>query len=445
MSMPTLKNIEYLKKVLSRLNAEKPAAEAQQGRTIHQEREGDLIKRLNLEAFSQEGKARTLITGQIGVGKSSELWHFYQQRLIESPRTGFWVFCDLEKEEHPERCGATGVFLTMLRDCWGATKGLKDRLKYMKQERRRVFYKIRDEILERLIDWLKGERIVKDDKVVFRFGGMDFPVWLRNKDKALALLLGKAAQHEAVSDRAERFGLVPDRLVTLMNRLFGWLTEIHSGIPPLIILDHVDKIRDESSAREVLIEIIPQWQRINASIIMSAPYEYTLGPMRNSVESYWGNPMMIYPLNYPDLEVDAIDPFYKKIVESSGIEDNISADSLRVLAHFSGGIPRTFVQLLVQALKESHLAGHDQIECSDAQAVVFNAERAYQDYGADELRLLGEIADKKIGLGSASTLLRSPIGLLVMAPEKGEHPLKVHPLAERVLDRYRDREKQEGD
>jgi hypothetical protein len=355
-------------------------------------------------------------------------------------KTGFWVYCDLEKKEHPERCGATGVFLTILRDCWGATKGFKDRLRGTWEG----FYNIRDEIIERLIDWLKGARSKDGDQVIFRFGGMDFPVWLQDRDAALALILGKAAQHEAVSDRSERFGLVPDLLVQLMNKLFNRLAYIHRGVRPLLIIDHVDKIRDETSAREVLVEIIPQWRRINASIIMTAPYEYTLGDMRNSVEAYWRNPLMVYPLEFPELNDKHIPPFYLKIVESCGLLNNITFAGIRMLAHYSGGIPRTFVQLLIQACKEAHLAGHAKIEPSDAQAVVFDAGRAYQDYGAKELELLGHISSNKIGLSSASTLLRSPIGLLVMPPEKGEHPIRIHPLAESVLARYRLRLNQSG-
>jgi hypothetical protein len=443
--MPILTDIKFLKQILSNLDAEKPAGEKFQGRTRHQERKGDLIERLQLEAFSQVGQARVLVTGQIGVGKSSELLYFFRQRLRSSDRkTGFWVYSDLEKEEHPERCGATGVFLTILRDCWGATKGLTDRLRIMQKERKEDFYKTRDDIIERLIDWLKGVRSKDGEKVIFRFGGMDFPVWLRDKDTALALILGKAAQHEAVSDRSERFGLVPDLLVQLMNRLFRWLKDIHFGIPPLLIIDHVDKIRNEASAREVLVEVIPQWRRINASIIMTAPYEYTLGDMRNSVEAYWRNPLMIYPLEFPELDDQEISWFYRKIIEDCGLIENIKFESMRMLAHYSGGIPRTFVQFLIQACKEAHLGGHDKIEPSDAQTVVFDAERAYQDYGIKELQLLDQISSNKIGLSSASTLLRSPIGLLVMPPERGEHPIRVHPLAESVLERYRSRLNQLG-
>ena len=434
--MPSLTDIKFLQKTLSMLNAEKPAGVGIPGQTKRQERGTELLRRLQLEAFSQEGIARILLTGQIGVGKSSELWHFFRQRIEEKQRTGFWVHCDLEKDEHPERCGATGVFLTILRDCWGATKGLKDSLRLKREPVRSEFNRIRDELLKRLIDWLKGQKSEDGRRVVFRFGGMDFPVWLDNKDSAVAIILGKAAQHEAVSDRSERFGIVPDRLVNLMNSLFRWLKKIHWGLPPLLIIDHVDKIRDEGSAREVLVEVIPQWRRIEASILMTAPYEYTLGEMRSSVESYWGLPLMVYPMTFPELDSEEAPEFYIRIIDSCNLAENIAFESLKLLSHYSGGIPRTFVQFLCQACKEAYLARHDRIEPSDAQAVIFAAERAYQDYGTEELEQLKKISETKIGLGAATILLRSPIGILVMPPEKGEHHFRIHPLAESTLNRY---------
>ncbi|MDM8522860.1 hypothetical protein QUF80_05750 [Desulfococcaceae bacterium HSG8] len=434
--MPSLTDIKYLEKVRNKLNAEKPAGIGREGETEYQEREGELQRRLNLEVYSQEGKARILLTGQIGVGKSSELRNFFRQRVRQKKRAGFWVVCDLEKEEHPERCGATGVFLTILRDCWDAAKNLESKLRYKPGNIRDEFHRIRDEISERLIDWLKGVRS-DDDTVMFRFGGTDFPIYFRNKDQALALILVKAAQHEAVSYRSERFGLVPDRLIELLNMLLGWLKKVHNGNPPLIIIDHVDKIRDEPSAREVLTEVVPQWQRINSSVIMTAPYEYTLGEMRHSVESYWGPPLMLYPLDIPEPDSNHIPEIYIDIINSCGLSDLIDSDSLKRIAHYSGGIPRTFVQFIIQACLEAHLAGHESIKISDAQSVIYAAERAYQDYGEKELELLDYISDNKIGLGSASTLLRSPVGLLVLSPKAGEQQIRIHPLAESLLDRYR--------
>jgi hypothetical protein len=122
--MTSLNDLNILKSVLAKLNAEKPAAHGQVGQTGYQNRDGDLLQRLRLEALSQEGNARVLLTGQIGVGKSSELWHFFWQGVSEKTKTGFWAYCDLEKQEYPEKCGATGVLLTIFRDCWGATRNL---------------------------------------------------------------------------------------------------------------------------------------------------------------------------------------------------------------------------------------------------------------------------------------------------------------------------------
>jgi hypothetical protein len=302
---------------------------------------------------------------------------------------------------------------------------------------KKKFLEIREEIFAKLIDWLKGDKSEDGQRVVFRFGNMDFPIFLEEKGKALALILGKAAQHEAVSQRSEQFGLVPDSLIGLLNKLLSWIQEAHNNRPPVLIIDHVDKIRDMNAAREVLIEATPQWQRILASVVMTAPYEFTRGDMYHSLVSYWGQPRMIYPLAIPELEDSEIPGIYTQIVKSCGLHTLITTESLKLLAHYSGGIPRSFVQFLIESCKEAHLAGHKRVEVSDAQTVIYNAERAYQDYGPQEMELLDQIEKNGFGLSQASVLLRSPIGILVMDSKEETQPLRIHPLAQKILDRYR--------
>src|SRR5260370_199846 len=107
-AMPYLTNLQDLRTVLGRLNAERPATMQDNAeRTRYEDRGGDFLSRLELELISRRGKARVLITGQIGVGKSSELWHFFADRHTEL--SAYWIFCDLEKQAHPDECGATGV------------------------------------------------------------------------------------------------------------------------------------------------------------------------------------------------------------------------------------------------------------------------------------------------------------------------------------------------
>ena len=426
--MPSsLTNIQTLRTALGRLNAERRAGLGKRhGKTQYEPRAEEFHKRLSLEVTSRRGKARTLVTGQIGVGKSSELSQFFRDQIHAYDE--FIIFCDLEKEEHPERCGATGVFLTIFRDCWRETQRFKTKEYELEQ--------LRKELLTRLIDWLGGERVEKDEKVVFQFGGMDFPVFLNQPDSAVALILGKAAQHEAVSKPSDRFGLAPDSLINLLNKLLDWFTSQIRGNAPLLVIDHVDKIRDASAAEDVLVRAVPHWNRIRASIVMTAPFEHTLGDLRHSVESKWGRPLMLYPVPIPDLKSGTIPTIYLKIVKNAGLDALIHEESLRLLAHYSGGILRSYVQFLIDACKQAYLADNHRIEPTDARRVVQDAEIAYQDYTTKELQLLDEISDKETGLGEAATLLRSPIGLVVAEPKQGDPQLLVHPLARSALARY---------
>ena len=423
----SLADLNVLRTAIGQLNAERRAGLGKhEGETRYQPRAEEFHKRLSLEVASRRGKARTLVTGQIGVGKSSELWQFFHDQTRECDE--FVVFCDLEQEEHPERCGATGVFLTIFRDCWSETKRFQGKQHELAQ--------LRGEILTRLIDWLGGHRVENEQKVLLKFGGMDFPVFLNKPDTALSLILGKAAQHEAVSEASDRFGIVPDSLINLLNKLLDWFTSQIRGKAPLLIIDHVDKIRDAAAAEDVLVKAVPHWNRIRASIIMTAPFEHTLGELRGSVESKWGRPIMLYPVPIPDLKSGSIPTIYLEIIKHAGLDALIREESLRMIAHYSGGILRSYVQFLIESCKQSHLAGHDRIELPDVRNVIQDAEIAYRDYATKELALLEEISSTGTGLGEAATLLRSPIGLIVAEPRDSDSGLLVHPLAQAALAKY---------
>lgn len=432
--MPTLQDISDLKRVLSNLNAEKPAAQRPTaGQTLYAQRDDDFLKRLELEIESEPSRARILVTGQIGVGKSSELWRLFDGFRANSSRP-FPIFCNLEKQEHPERCGATGVLLTALRDSWAALK--EYRKQRLNAQAAAALFRIRDKLIEQLVDWLKGTMSEGNDDVAFQFGGMRFGVSLAKdiRNSALALILGKAAQHEAVSDPGERFGVAPDSLVSSLNRILEWTAK--NLRTPLLIIDHVDKIRDAAAAEDVLLSAFTHWQRICASIVMTAPYEVTLGDLRNSVESKWGTPRMVYPVPFPDLDDTSLPRIYLEIVERAGLQLLISPDAVRLLAHFSGGILRYFVQFVIEASKEAYFTSQARIERAEAMAVVRRAQQAYQDYTVSDLALLNGIAESGTGLREAARVLRSPIGLIVCG-DGASQQLRVHPLAQNALEKYR--------
>ena len=430
--MPSpLSDLQQLRTVLGRLDAERPASSrALEDRMPYIERDDDFQRRLELELTSRRGKARLLVTGQIGVGKSSEVARYIH--IHERPRAdSFQLFCDLEKEMQPEHCGAAAVLLAIFRDCWSVASSYG-------ADRQAERHAIRDASIEKLVDWLKGEYTGDRRSVVFRFLGVEYPVSLRREDRdtGLLLILGKAALHQAVSRSAERFGLIPDTLLNQLNRLLEWIYKCSQRYP-IIFVDHVDKIRDAAAAREVLIDAFPQWQRLSASLVMTAPFEYTLGELRHSVESRWNTPIMVYPFEFPSPAEGPIPQVYWKMALAAGLGGLIQEDSLRLLAHYSGGIPRYFVQFLRSACMEAHLSRHERIESTDCTVVVSRQLRNYQDYSVRQLELLAEIDEFGTGLGEAAELLRSPISLLVQPPTEDRQRIAVHPLALPALGRFR--------
>lgn len=434
--MPSpLTDLQQLRTIIGRLNAERPAfSKAYDDQMLYVERDDDFQSRLDLELSSRRGKARLLISGQIGVGKSSEVRRYVHQH---NQSDSFQILCDLEQEMQPEHCGAAAVLLAMFRDSWKAALNIGRGGLYAARN------KVRDATIGKLVDWLKGEFTEDRRRVIFRFHGMEYPVTLGShpeKDTGLLLILGKAALHQAVSDSTERFGIIPDSLLVQLNHLFDWIRE-STNLYPVVFLDHVDKIRDRTAAKEVLIDAHPQWQRLSASLVMTAPFEYTLGDLRDSVESRWKAPLLVYPLPIPDRDRSPIPQVYWKMALAGQMGGLIHDETLRLLAHYSGGIPRYFIQFLRSACLEAHHAQHEKIELTDCMVVVSAALRNYQDYTARQLELLDEIEEYGTGLGEAAELLRSPISLLVQRPSAGEQQIALHPLARPALERFRLRRK----
>jgi hypothetical protein len=115
----------------------------------------------------------------------------------------------------------------------------------------------------------------------------------------------------------------------------------------------------------------------------------------------------------------------------------ILEEPLRMLAYYSGGVARYFIQFLRSACLEAHLAGHERIEPTDCSLAINKALRNYQDYSLKQLELLDEIDEYGTGLGEAAELLRSPISLLVQQSSGEQQQIAIHPLARPALDRFR--------
>jgi hypothetical protein len=84
-----------------------------------------------------------------------------------------------------------------------------------------------------------------------------------------------------------------NKLVALCNEYLRYLKN-RTKKRVLLLVDHVDKIRPETAARETLIDAVSHWGRLDASLLMTAPYEFTLGAMRSSLEGFWGRPAVVY-------------------------------------------------------------------------------------------------------------------------------------------------------
>jgi len=152
---------------------------------------------------------------------------------------------------------------------------------------------------------------------------------------------------------------------------------------------------------------------------------------------------MLYPVDIADrslpLDIHQPTPVFLGIVKNAGLLDLIEPQAVSYLAYYSGGILRNFVSSLREACKHVYMDGEDKIAMRTAESVIQSARQSYNSYSMNELQLLSELETDNTGLGHAATVLRSPIGLLVNLGNDGEEKLRVHPLAELAVSKYRRR------
>ncbi len=422
--------------VLARLNPDRPASKAgQDGLTPYQARGDDFARRLNRDA---RVSTRILVTGQTGVGKSSEL-----HRFVQEPHGHDWVVhADLEVGQHPDHLGMTGVILNLLRACWrsppdyGPLEVLESSFESSSSSAVDLREAIRDRVLTHLLDVFEARKSADERTATLRLAGRREKIDLTNRAAAIERILKEAASTPWLDDAVNSDSAVRDQCGRLLIEVLDHFRRARSKRRRWIfVIDHLDRVRVPTVAEDILVRSSRIWKSIDATIVMTAPRECTIGESREAVESFWGKPIMLYPAPIPESPKGAIPGIFRRVVAGAGMQEVIDDTCVRLLARSSGGFLRTYVQLLAQAAKEANFRSSERIELRDAQFAVHEAERSYQDLSGDEVDRLGQILTDQAGLAKGASLLRPPIGLIVALDSNGEQELRAHPLADRALER----------
>lgn len=119
------------------------------------------------------------------------------------------------------------------------------------------------------------------------------------------------------------------------------------GKPVLLLINDLDKVMDPALQQSLFIDRAMAWRRLPCAVVATLPFDAYFGERIAEIEQSWTEVLVLDPLPTPasngqDLSEPALQP-YLTMLREAGAELLFSARQKRRLAHASGGLPRTFI------------------------------------------------------------------------------------------------------
>jgi hypothetical protein len=307
--------------------------------------------------------AKVLLTGHIGVGKSTELFHL--AREMDAAR---WVIeCPVGQSLGVHNVNTFALLLVLLRDAvrsWvtklgdvsaGLVQELVAQLNLLLHENSRS--RPRDDILvphlipPRML-LRSGEKISREIRT-----GADLA---RLYDEMLyRVALGSATFEQLVT-----LDLTP---VARSCEIVMKELEHTTAKPILLVIDDLDKVRNEEAKVDVFLKRAMVWLRLPCGIVSTAPLDMSLSRSGAEMDQIWFDVQVLDPLPVPAeeglLDEPALQP-YLQLIRLAGAHEVFSALQCRRLAIASSGLPRTFVSACAACVaraiegRQDHIRDH---------------------------------------------------------------------------------------
>jgi hypothetical protein len=338
-----------LEELIRRLNPNVPAGQSETAmRRIP--RDSNAMRQLRTHVAA-DPYAKVLLTGHIGVGKSTELLHLAH----EMGTSRFVIQCSIASTLGVHNLGTFSLLVVILDAC---IRSWIERLGEMPPG-----------LIEELVDHIRN-LLPNEKRPAKKTKGLP-PIFL---DAAAAaafakvvdqLLTSPRTKHASdseqlaalYSDILQRLALryIPnDQLAALDVTSVARSCEIvlkeiaHKAEKAvLLVIDDLDKLRDEEVQAEVFVERAMAWMRLPCGVVATLPLDAMFSAKGRELDEVWGTVQILDPLPVPALDgPSAGDPDlqdYLTMVRAVDGQRVISALQCRRLAHLASGLPRSFV------------------------------------------------------------------------------------------------------
>ncbi len=135
--------------------------------------------------------------------------------------------------------------------------------------------------------------------------------------------------------------------------------------PVLLVIDDLDKIREPRVQESVFIDRAMAWIRLPCAVVATLPFDVYFGARSAELDDTWGEVFVLDPLPVPledgqDITEPNLQP-YLIMLKQAGAHNLFSALQCRRLAHVSSGLPRAFVYCCRNCVRYSLEAGEDHV------------------------------------------------------------------------------------
>jgi len=141
--------------------------------------------------------------------------------------------------------------------------------------------------------------------------------------------------------------------------------ESAAGRPVLLVIDDLDKLRDERAQTDIFLDRAMAWIRLPCGVIATLPLDALFSSRGRELDQVWGEIQVLDPWPVPDLTEggvrdESLQP-YLGLLRGVGAHDIISAHQCRKLAHAASGLLRAFINACGACVRYALEAGEDHI------------------------------------------------------------------------------------
>lgn len=330
--MPRVGERVNLREILRRLNPNVPAG-FDDSAIPRTPRDSAAMRRLRT-SLATDPYAKVLLTGHIGVGKSTELWQL--GRELESER--FVVWCSLAQSLGVHNTKTFSLLIVLLEAMIRAWTSQLGRIPPGLAERLGAE-------AESLLEKSRPARITTGTRL------------LDSYSHVLRVL--------ALEQRGPREMLAKRKVEPLMHSCEVLTKELEDKAtkPVLLVIDDLDKVRDEDTQHELFIDRAMAWMRLPCGVLATLPLDALFSQRGRELDDVWGEIAILDPLPVPETQVPNAegewdvrngtrrwhpvkDPNlqpYLGMLGSVQAQQVFSGLQCRNLAYLSSGLPRAFI------------------------------------------------------------------------------------------------------